>query len=243
MLPRQAGARFIKLCSQLRSRKTVDSDIEWLRDNLEYTTWGLFDCSPKNHTRRTAGSLRGISDKRNVRCKTAELRILKPLKEYRSDVGRPEQLFQLSALQTELSNGDQVFLESIQKDRAPRVRNLVQRLMGAIAGQGAENPALAACMERILKSKTGLLKKRASLKLELPAMVKEHETNRWVQDQFADVSLDEFARAYGLTNSELVEATEKDENLLFALALMAAREGRFALVRPLPTNCRTHGAA
>jgi hypothetical protein len=139
----------------------------------------------------------------------------------------------LSALQTELSTGDRLFLESIQKDRAPRVRNLVQRLMGAIAGQGAENPALTACMERIQTTKTGLLKKRVELKLELPATVKEHEANRWIQEQFADVSLDEFARACALTESELVEAIEKDENLLFALALMASREGRFALVRAI----------
>ncbi len=192
---------------------------------------GYFDSDDLTPETWTAGPLR------------KRLQFLRGLRKQNPDLGRqllekswptenPESRVQLlSALQTELSNGDQVFLESIQKDRAPRVRNLVQRLMGAIAGRGAENPALAACLERIQRSKTGLLKKRAALKLELPATVKEHEANRWVQEQFADVSLNEFARACALTDSELVEATEKDENLLFALALMAAREGRFALVR------------
>jgi hypothetical protein len=139
----------------------------------------------------------------------------------------------LSTLQIGLSTEDKLFLESIQKDRAPRVRTIVQRLIGSIAGKGAENPALAACMERIQKTKTGLLKKRIALKLELPATVKEHETNRWIQEQFADVTLDEFARACELTESELVEAVEKDNNLLFALALMASREGRFALLKKI----------
>jgi hypothetical protein len=139
----------------------------------------------------------------------------------------------LSTLQIGLSTDDKLLLESIQKDRAPRVRTIVQRLIGAIAGHGAENPAVTSCMERIQKSKTGILKKRTALKLELPATVKEHEANRWIQEQFADVTLDEFARACELTESELVEAAEKDNNLLFALALMASRQRRFALLKAI----------
>jgi hypothetical protein len=139
----------------------------------------------------------------------------------------------LSTLRIGLSTEDKLFLESIEKDRAPRVRTIVQRLIGSTVGKGAENPALAACMERIQKSKTGILKKRTALKLELPATVKEHETNRWIQEQFADVTLDEFARACELTESELVAAVEKDNNLLFALALMTSREGRFTLLKAI----------
>lgn len=134
----------------------------------------------------------------------------------------------LSILQIGLSADDKPFLEKIQKDRAPRVRAILQRLVGALSGLDAANPALATCMERIQKSKTGILRKRTVLKLELPATVKEHEANRWIQEQFADVSLDEFARACELPESDLVEAAEKGSNLLFALALMASRDGRFA---------------
>jgi hypothetical protein len=139
----------------------------------------------------------------------------------------------LSILQIELAADDKPFLESIQKDRAPRVRAIVQKLIGNLSGERTDNPALARCMERIQKSKTGLLKKRAALKLELPATVKEHETNRWIQEQFAEVTLDEFAHACELTEAAIVEAAEKDNNLLFALALMASREGRIALLRAI----------
>ena len=139
----------------------------------------------------------------------------------------------LSILQIEPAADDKPFLESIQKDRAPRVRVIVQRLIGEVSGKRTENPALAVCMERIQKSNTGLLKKRAALKLEIPATVKEQETNRWIQEQFADVTLDEFAHACELTEAGLVEAAEKDNNLLFALALMASREGRVALLRAI----------
>jgi hypothetical protein len=136
----------------------------------------------------------------------------------------------LSIFQVGLSQEDKQFLGSIQKDRAPRVRAIVHRLLTRLSGSTAQDPALAACMERIQRSKTGLLKKRNTLKLELPANVKEHETNRWVQEQFADVTLEHLARACEMSQRDLVEATQKDEHLLFALAVMASREKRFDLL-------------
>ena len=136
----------------------------------------------------------------------------------------------LSTLQLGLSPQDKPFLVSIQKDRAPRVRTLVQRMLAVISGSSGDNPALAGCMERIQKSKAGLLKKRNALKVELPATVKEHEVNRWIQEQFADVTLDSLALACEMSAHQLVEAAEKDNNLLFALAMMASREKRFDLL-------------
>lgn len=75
--------------------------IERLRNKLEYTTVG-FQLLPSKFT---LGELQAVYeaildkqlDKRNFRRKIAELKILKPLKEYRSDVGRPAQLFQFMA--------------------------------------------------------------------------------------------------------------------------------------------------
>jgi hypothetical protein len=133
----------------------------------------------------------------------------------------------LSILQLDLSPHDEPFLESIRKDRAPRVRALAHRLLSTLSGSSSDNPALAACMERIQKSKAGVLKKRYALKLELPATVKEHDANRWIQEQFADVTLGSLALACEMSERQVVEAAEKDNNLLFALALMASREKRF----------------
>lgn len=136
----------------------------------------------------------------------------------------------LSTLQLDLSTEDRQFLESIQKDRAPRVRALVHRLLSTLSGSSGENPALAACMQRIQKSKAGLLKKRPALKLELPATAKEHEVNRWIQELFADVTIESLAEACELPATELPESAAKDENLLFALALIAFRESRIDLL-------------
>jgi hypothetical protein len=144
---------------------------------------------------------------------------------------KPDERVQLlSTLQDELSQEDIHFLDGIQKDRAPRVRAIVHRMLATLSGAGGDNPALIACVERIQRSTTGLLKKRSALKLELPANVKEHETNRWIQEQFADVTLEQFAYACEMKDRELVEAAQKDGNLLFALALMASREKRLDLL-------------
>lgn len=148
----------------------------------------------------------------------------------------------LAALQIGLSSADAAFLESLAKDRAPRVRGLAQRLLARLPNTHASNPALTECLSRIQRSHAGMLKKRTALKLELPATVKEHETNRWINEEFADVGLDELARALEMDLDVLFDAAEKDPNLLFALAAMAANERRFGLLQriaggPLPDAC------
>lgn len=191
---------------------------------------GYFDADELSAENWTDGSLR------------ARVKFLRELRKQNATVGRklleqtwsgenPDARVQLATtLQVGLSEEDTSFLESIQKDRAPRVRAVVLRLMAALSGSADENSALAACIERIERSKTGLMKKRNVLKLELPANVKEHETNRWIQEQFADVTLLQLTHAYAMSERELIEAAEKDSNLLFALALMASREKRFELL-------------
>lgn len=75
--------------------------VERLRNKLEYTTVG-FQLLPSKFT---LGELQTVYeailgktlDKRNFRRKIAELGILKPLQEYRSDIGRPAQLSQFGA--------------------------------------------------------------------------------------------------------------------------------------------------
>jgi len=136
----------------------------------------------------------------------------------------------LMALETGLNSGDQTFLEGLAKDRAPRVRSLAQRFLVRITGSGAESSALKACLERIHRSTAGLLKKRATLALEVPATVKEHEVRGWIRKTFAEVSCNELARAFELTETAMIEAAEKDEKLLLAIALMATQDRRVDLL-------------
>jgi 8-oxo-dGTP diphosphatase len=79
--------------------------LERLRNKLEYTTVG-FQLLPEKFTLTELQSvyeaiLEKKLDKRNFRRKMALLKILKPLKEYRSAAGRPAQLFRFAAGQFE----------------------------------------------------------------------------------------------------------------------------------------------
>jgi hypothetical protein len=135
----------------------------------------------------------------------------------------------LQALQTGLSITDQGFLSRLDKDRAPRVRALAAKLLARL-GTGGENPALRACRERIQEGKSGLIRKRTALQLELPANMKDENALRWIFQTFTDVSFSELAGAFQLTEGELIEAAAKDEPLLFALALIATSDCRLDLL-------------
>lgn len=142
----------------------------------------------------------------------------------------------LATMKTGLAADDKVFLQTIEKDRAPRVRGLVQRLLSRLPGENGENPALRAALSRIQKTQAGKLRKGQLLQLELPANVKEQATNRWVHDEFVDVSLEELAGALTLSPDELVWQAEDDPNLLFALGLMGSREKQFDLLASIAVH-------
>jgi hypothetical protein len=141
----------------------------------------------------------------------------------------------LQALQTGLSMSDQAFLSTLEKDRAPRVRALAAKFLASL-GAGGANPALGACLERIKQSKSGLLRKRTALQLELPANVKDQTASRWILQTFTDVSFTELAGAFQLTEEEFIEAAAKDEPLLFALALVATNDHRLDLLALVVTH-------
>lgn len=147
-----------------------------------------------------------------------------------------ERLRLLGAMQSSLSKDDLAFLEPLKKDRAPRVRVLAARLVARLSGTGGENPALQECLSRIERSKAGILRKRPALKLTLPATVKEPEAPRWLAEQFASVGIDEFALALDIDPAALVDAAEKDSNLLLALAMMASAECRWTMLEEIVTG-------
>jgi Family of unknown function (DUF5691) len=135
----------------------------------------------------------------------------------------------LQTLQTHLSASDQRFLSTLEKDRAPRVRSLAAKFLSRL-GAGAGNPSLQACLERMKQTQGGLLRKRTALQLELPANVKDQAASRWILETFAEVSFNELAVAFHLTETDLIEASAKDDHLLLALALVATSDRRLDLL-------------
>jgi hypothetical protein len=136
----------------------------------------------------------------------------------------------IGAMEAGLSDADRAFLDAAAKDRAPRVRAVAHRLLARLSGSAANNPALAACLERIQKEKAGLLKRRIALKLELPANVKDPAAPRWIREQFQDVTLEELASSLEIPIAQLAGAAKDDSNLLFALAVVATLDKRLDLV-------------
>ena len=139
----------------------------------------------------------------------------------------------LGALRERLETADAPFLESLAKDRAPRVRDLAQRLLARLPGHDGDHPALRNAIERIKTGQTGLLRKRTTLSLELPATIQLAGATAWVHETFADIGLDQLARALSLGVPDMIQAAEKHDNLLFAFVIMATGDTRFDVLETL----------
>ncbi len=135
----------------------------------------------------------------------------------------------LQTLQIRLGAADQSFLNLLEKDRAPRVRTLAARFLARL-GASSRNPALDACMERMKRGHSGVLRNRATLQLEIPANVKDQAVSRWILQAFTEVSFGELAGALHMSETDLIEAAADDQHLLLALALMASGEPRLDLL-------------
>lgn len=135
----------------------------------------------------------------------------------------------LEALQIGLAAEDQPFLASLEKDRSPRVRSLAARLLARLGASG-NNPALQACLERIHKTNSGILREGAVLRLDVPAQLKGEAIPPWVREIFGDVSFAELTRALKFEEQELIEAAAMQEELLLGFALMATAECRLDLL-------------
>jgi hypothetical protein len=136
----------------------------------------------------------------------------------------------LGTLRSNLSEGDAPFLTGLAKDRAPRVRELAQRLLARLPGPAGENPALRAVLERIKVGQNGLIFKKASLSLELPATVKGHGAIRWIGDSFGSLSLQSLADALSMPTEAMIPAAEKDSHLMVAMLIMATNDKRLDIV-------------
>jgi uncharacterized protein DUF5691 len=137
----------------------------------------------------------------------------------------------LQVLRQGLSSADTAFLEGLVKDRAPRVRELAERYLSRLLGTAGQNSAVKSVVERIVRRDVGILRKRPTLKLELPATVIGDGWRGWVAQSFEDVELDELASALGLRAAEIIAAAAQDRCLSTAVTIMAFRHGNTAVAR------------
>jgi hypothetical protein len=133
----------------------------------------------------------------------------------------------LRALGGRVSDDDRPFLEGLATDRAPTVRDVAAYLLALLDGRDDGGPALKAVLDRIRQEKAGFLRRRAVLKLELPANVQANDGLRWIRTAFAPIDLGALLKALGMEADQAIEAAGDDEWLLAAFATMAMGARRF----------------
>lgn len=139
----------------------------------------------------------------------------------------------LATLREHLSEADAPFLAGLEKDRAPRVRDLAQKLLLRLPGFNGDNLALRNVLGRIKVSKAGLIFKKTVLTLELPATVKDRAAIAWLSEAFGSVGLENLADALSMPVEAMVTAAEKQSNLLVAMLFMATQDKRLDIVKTI----------
>ncbi|MGF6228615.1 hypothetical protein QFZ27_002570 [Inquilinus ginsengisoli] len=139
----------------------------------------------------------------------------------------------LQGLAAGLSEADRPFLDSLSGDRALTVRETAEALLARLPGSARSRQRLQEAIDRLHLGHTGLLKRRATLRLEFPATIKEWQRESWAVATIATAGLDDLAGGLRLTVDTMAVAAEGDEILAVALAVRAAREERFDLLARL----------
>ncbi|WP_298468795.1 DUF5691 domain-containing protein [uncultured Erythrobacter sp.] len=143
----------------------------------------------------------------------------------------------INALATGLGSDDREFLETLTKDRAPTVKQAVTRLLARLPGTGAAAEQVEELVSRIKRGTVGLLRKRTTLKLELPATVRSPaaETD-WLALNFGAVSNHALAEAFGMEPGAMLEAARDDGRLVCGIAFAACVERDWPLLSKISTN-------
>lgn len=139
----------------------------------------------------------------------------------------------LGGLRVRLGSEDRAFLESLAKDRAPKVRDLAAALLSKLPGMDGISPAQEKMLGRISKGTAGIFRKRPVLKLELPATVPNSDVLNWVIADFSDIAIEICLDRLGMSDNEVITAAAEDEGLTAAMTLMAVQSRRFDIVTEL----------
>jgi hypothetical protein len=131
----------------------------------------------------------------------------------------------IDAMGAGLSSADRPLLDSLAADRAPTVRRAVTRLLARLPGTGAAEAQIAELLSRITRGSTGLLRKRVTLSLQMPANVKSASGEiDWLASSFGGVGCSALAGALGMAPEALVDAAQQDMRLLRGIAFSACAE-------------------
>lgn len=131
----------------------------------------------------------------------------------------------IDALGAGLSSADRPLLESLAADRAPTVKRAVTRLLARLPGTGAADAQIAELLSRIKQGSAGLLRKRVTLTLQMPANVKSLTAEiDWLATNFGGIGCSALAQAFGMAPAAMVDAAHQDMRLIRGIAFSACAE-------------------
>lgn len=146
----------------------------------------------------------------------------------------PARLGLVNALRDRLSAADGPFFESVAKDRAATVREAAAALLARLPNSTASATRLSNCLSRIERGKTGLLRRRVTLRLTFPATIVDAEQRRvWACNNFSGLTLEDLAGGLGLGVEAMIEAASDDAVLTMLLAVFATTGERYDVLRRL----------
>ncbi|MCZ8261960.1 MAG: DUF5691 domain-containing protein [Beijerinckiaceae bacterium] len=145
----------------------------------------------------------------------------------------PARVKVLQAFVVGLARDDIPFLESLAGDRAPSVRTLAEQLLSRLPGTPAYAARLTDVMSRLSLVYSGLLRRRAEIRIEYPATINEWQRPGWLFEILEGLPLDGLAKGLGLSVDEMAAAAQKADRLSIALARQAIVEQRFSLAASL----------
>jgi hypothetical protein len=137
----------------------------------------------------------------------------------------------IDALGAGLSSDDRPLLESLAGDRAPTVKRAVIRLLARLPGTDAAEAQIAELLSRITSGSIGLLRKRATLTLQMPANVKSATAEiDWLATSFGGIGCTALAHALDMTLEAMLDAAHDDGRLLRGIAFSACAERNWPIL-------------
>lgn len=202
-----------------KSSNTVEKPAYFEPDALDETNWHL----------TTPAASASFLQRVRAADKAAGLTLLE---QHFAGFSAETRLRLLQVLSFGLSVQDQPFLDSLDKDRAPKVRELAKTMLGQLPGTPDFVARIANVLTYIKRSKTGLLRRKDVLTLAAPAIAHQG----WAFPVFMGVELDALARGLGMNVETMVEAAFTDPTFLETLMYLASAALRFDLVSTMVAN-------
>gem|GEM_PF-4725514 len=152
----------------------------------------------------------------------------------------------VSLLWIALSGDDKPLLESIRTDRSGPVRQESERILGHLPGSAYAEAQLTDFASRVTVSKNGLLRRRITVSLQLPADIASkrlaggfsHFMLNWVAMACDVLSIRTLAAQLALSEQDLVTAASDDLALMYCLGIAAANDRNWTLLSLIASCAR-----